>query len=77
MYKCVRATSPFERTFGDEIKAHLTWYQSRAKDCNVGIGPRSMLGMRVGIEVVCSLFGVSHCLGSQTVECINEGNLTF
>jgi len=44
---------------------------SRVKDCNVGIGPRPTLDVRVGVEVVCSLLFISHRLGSRTVECIN------
>jgi len=37
----------------------------------VGIGPRPMLGVSVGVEVVCSLLLVSYRSGSQTVKCIN------
>ena len=59
----------------DEIQAHLTWYQSRVKDCNVGIELMPTLGMRVGVEVgfevVCSLLLVSHCSCSRNVKCIN------
>jgi len=51
------------------------WYQSGVKDCDVGIGPRPMLGVRVGVEVgfevVCRLLLVPHRSGSQVVDCIN------
>jgi len=45
------------------------------KDCDVGIGPRPTLGVRVGVEVgfevVCSLLLVPHHSSSWDVECIN------
>jgi hypothetical protein len=30
-----------------------------------------MLGVGVGVAIVCSLFGVVHCSGSRVVGCIN------
>jgi hypothetical protein len=40
--------------FVDEIQAHLTWYQSRVNNCNMRIGLRNILGVKVGVEVVWS-----------------------
>jgi len=44
---------------------------SRVKDCDVGIGPRPTLGVRVGVEVIFSLLFVPHRSGFWAVRCIN------